>query len=97
MNNKVKSKGELYKTDPKQTEVYKYMIKELRKLIRDSNRNYVISKVLDESIKHYYSRVEQKLLETKTDLFKWFIKTNIAQTSIIIALLFALLDFFFKK
>ena len=94
-NNRVKGKKKVDKT--KQNEVYKYVMKELQKVIRDCNKNYVTTKVLDESIKHYYSRVEQKLLETKTDLFKWFIKTNIAQTSIIIALLFALLDFFLKK
>jgi hypothetical protein len=53
--------------------------------------------LFDDSIKHYYSRVEQRLSEAKTDIFKWFIKTNIAQTSILIALIFTLLDFFFKK
>jgi hypothetical protein len=83
--------------DLAQIESYKHMIKELRKLIRDCNKDYVTSKVLDESIKHHCSRMEQKLLETKADLFKWFVKTNIAQTSIIIGLLFALLDFFLKK
>ncbi|MFQ3307477.1 MAG: hypothetical protein ACI8ZF_000729 [Candidatus Midichloriaceae bacterium] len=73
------------------------LVKELRKLINNCNKNYVTKNLLDESIKYYYSRVEQKLSETKTDLFKWFIKTNIAQTSVIIGLLFALLDFFYKK
>ena len=97
MNKNVKSKREPDETGTKQATVYKYMTKELRKVIRDCNKNYVTTRVLDESIKHYYSRVEQKLLETKMDLFKWFIKTNIAQTSIIIAILFALLDYFLKK
>ena len=66
-------------------------------LINDCNKKYVTKRLFDDSIKHYYSRVEQKLSEAKTDIFKWFIKTNIAQTSILIALIFTLLDFFFKK
>ena len=72
-------------------------IEELKKLINDYNKKYVTKRLFDVSIKHYYSRVEQKLSEAKTDIFKWFIKTNIAQTSILIALIFTLLDFFFKK
>lgn len=72
-------------------------IREMKKLINDCNKKYVTKRLFDDSIKHYYSRVEQKLSEAKTDIFKWFIKTNIAQTSILIALIFTLLDFFFKK
>ena len=72
-------------------------IRELKKLINDCNKQYVTKRFFNESIKHYYSRVEQKLSDTKADIFKWFIKTNIAQTSILIALIFTLLDFFFKK
>ncbi len=72
-------------------------IRELKKLINDCNKKYVTKSLFDDSIRHYYSRVEQKLAEAKTDIFKWFVKTNIAQTSILIALIFTLLDFFFKK
>ena len=72
-------------------------IKELKKLINDCDKKYVTKRLFDDSIKHYYSRVEQKLAEAKADIFKWFVKTNIAQTSILIALIFTLLDFFFKK
>lgn len=72
-------------------------IKELKKLINDCDKKYVTKRLFDDSIKDYYCRVEQKLAEAKTYIFKWFVKTNIAQTSILIALIFTLLDFFFKK
>ncbi len=72
-------------------------LRELKKIINDCDKKYVTKRLFDDSIKHYYCRVEQKLAEAKTDIFKWFVKTNIAQTSILIALIFTLLDFFFKK
>ena len=72
-------------------------IKELKKLINDCDKKYVTKRLFDDSIRHYYRRVEQKLAEAKADILKWFVKTNIAQTSILIVLIFTLLDFFFKK
>jgi hypothetical protein len=72
-------------------------INELKKSVNYSGKRYVTKKLFNDSVKHYYSRVEQKLSETKADIFKWFIKTNIAQTSILIALMFTLLDFYLKK
>jgi hypothetical protein len=79
-----------------QEKVYHEIIKELQRLNNNSNREYVTTKMLEESISHYCSRVESKLLEIKVELFKWVIKINLAQTSIIIVLMFALLDFFLK-
>ncbi len=72
-------------------------INELKKLANYNGKRYVTKRLFNDSVKHYYSRVEQKLSETKADIFKWFIKTNIAQTSILIALMFTLLDFYLKR
>ena len=73
------------------------LINELKRLINNSGKRYITKRLFDDAVKHYYSRVEQKLSETKADIFKWFIKTNIAQTSILIALMFTLLDFYLKR
>jgi hypothetical protein len=49
-------------------------IKELKKLINDCNKKYVTKRLFDDSIKHYYSRVEQKLSEAKTDILNDLLK-----------------------
>ena len=94
---KNKSNKRLDIPDSLQIEAYQHMTKELRKLLRSYSKNYVTAKVLDESIKHHYARMEQKLVETKTEALKWFIKISVAQTLVIIALVFALLYFVSKK
>ncbi|WPX96085.1 hypothetical protein [Candidatus Bandiella euplotis] len=90
MPKKIKfSEGELVWGDEQ-----KKMIDKLCKLVRAYSKNQVTSKCLDESIKHHHTRIEQKFLETKNSLLKWFVSISIIQTFVIISMLLLWWTFF---
>ncbi len=72
------------------------ILKYLKGIMQSINKDYAASYILKKNMKYNYEKIEKKLSETKVELFKWFVKINIAQTSILIALMFALLEFFVK-
>jgi hypothetical protein len=52
---------------------------------------------LENVMEYHFCRLEQKIAAAKADIYKFFIKSFLAQTSILICLIFALMDFLLKK
>ena len=52
---------------------------------------------LEADMTYHFSRLEKKIAVAKEDILKFFIKSFLAQTSILICLVFALIDFLLKK
>ena len=67
--------------------------KKVGKISANGKRNSNLEKFID----YKFCRFEQKITAVKADIFKFFIKSFLAQTSILICLIFALMDFLAKK